>query len=204
MAKELTSIDLANETLATELKATLDESKQGAWFIKANTMLENQEISQRGLKATIVLAGDSTWIVESHVPYFKNALILRGKTGGDKQPLKKVITTVQDAKRAFGKEFDAKLAAAKSFAAFVKDIPARDSATRGAGKTADEKAMEDAFKDADGIIEVALEAFRNLDSHFIGKVEDAKMLADIIRLAIKNSAEVELEASIARHPAGAK
>ena len=203
MAKELTSIDFANTELANALSATLNEKAQGAWFVKAVSMLEAQEISQRGLKATIALAGDSTWIVESHVPYFLNASKLRKKDGGDKQALKRVITTIQDAKRAFGKDFDAKLDEAKSFASFAKQIPPREKVTRGAGETAAEKEIAIKFEDADGIVEVALEAFRNLDSHFIGKKDNAKMLLDIIRLAIKNSDAVELEASIARHPANA-
>jgi hypothetical protein len=186
------------------LKATLDEKAQAVWFHRAVAMLENQEISQRGLKATIVLAGDSTWIVESHVPYFLNAMKLRKKQGGNAQALKRVITVVQDAKRAHGKEFDAKLEEAKSFADFVKGIPAREKATRGAGsETADEKALSFKFADADSVITVALGALRELDSHFIGKKEDAKMLVQILNLAIKNSDAQELEASVKRHPANA-
>jgi hypothetical protein len=203
MAKELTSIDFANTELAKGLTATLNEKAQGEWFAKAVTMLENQEISTRGLKATIALASDSTWLVESHVPYFLNSAKLRAKDGGDKVALKKVICTVQDAKRAFGKDFDSKLESAKTFNAFVKMIPPRESSTRGAGETADEKALSIKFEDADGIVEVALEAFRNLDSHFIGKKDNAKMLLDIIRLAIKHSDPVALDESVARHPANA-
>jgi len=203
MAKELTSIDFANAELAKSLSATLNEKAQGEWFVKAVSMLDAQEISQRGLKATIALAGDSTWLVESHVPYFLNAMKLRKKSGGDKQALKRVITTVQDAKRAFGKDFDSKLDEAKTFADFAKQIPPREKATRGAGETGAEKEIALKFADADGVIQVALEAFRNLDVHFIGKKDDAKMLVDIIRLALKNSDAVELEASIARHPANA-
>jgi hypothetical protein len=203
MTKELTSIDFANTELAKGLSATLNEKAQGEWFAKAVSMLEAQEISVRGLKATIEMASDSTWLKESHVPYFLNGAKLRGKDGGEKVALKKVITTVQDAKRAFGKDFDSKLESAKTFNAFLKSIPPREPNTRGAGETADEKALAIKFEDADGIVEVALEAFRNLDSHFIGKKDNAKMLLDIIRMAIKNSNEVELEASIGRHPANA-
>ena len=203
MTKELTSIDFANTELAKGLSATLNEKAQGEWFAKAVSMLEAQEISVRGLKATIEMASDSTWLKESHVPYFLNGAKLRGKDGGEKVALKKVITTVQDAKRAFGKDFDSKLESAKTFNAFLKSIPPREPNTRGAGETADEKALALKFEDADGVIQVALEAFRNLDSHFIGKKDDAKMLLDIIRMAIQNSNEVELEASIGRHPANA-
>lgn len=203
MAKELTSIDFANTALAKELGATLNEKLQGEWFVKAVSMLQNQEISQRGLKATIALAGDSTWLVESHVPYFLNASKLRGKVGGEKQALKRVITVVQDAKRAYGKEFDTKLDGSKTFAEFVKDIPAREKATRGAGETSAEKELSLKFADADGVVQVALEAMRSLESHFIGKKDDAKMLVQILNLAIKNSDAVALEESVKRHPANA-
>jgi hypothetical protein len=204
MTKELTSIDFANTELAKGLAATLNEKAQGEWFAKAVSMLQAQEISVRGLKATIEMASESTWMKESHVPYFLNGAKLRSKDGGDKVAIKKIITTVQDAKRAFGKDFDAKLDEAKTFAAFAKSIPPRETSTRGAGsETADEKALAIKFEDADGIIEVALEAFRNLDSHFIGKKENAKMLLDIIRLAVKHSDPVALDASVARHPANA-
>jgi hypothetical protein len=160
MAKELTSIDFANTELAKGLTATLNEKAQGEWFAKAVSMLEAQEISVRGLKATIEMASDSTWLKESHVPYFLNGAKLRGKDGGDKVALKKVITTIQDAKRAFTKEeFEQKLNDAKTFNAFLKQIPPRETATRGAGETADEKAISLKFADADGVIQVALEAF---------------------------------------------
>jgi hypothetical protein len=204
MAKELTSIDFANTELAKGLTATLNEKAQGEWFAKAVAMLQNQEISVRGLKATIEMASDSTWLKESHVPYFLNGSKLRGKEGGEKVALKKIITTIQDAKRAFSKdEFEQKLNDAKTFASFAKQIPPRETATRGAGETGAEKEMALKFADADGVIQVALEAFRNLDSHYIGKKDDAKMLLDIIRLAIKNSDAVALDASVARHPANA-
>lgn len=206
MAKELTSIDFANTELAKGLTATLNEKAQGEWFVKAVTMMQNQEISVRGLKATIALASDSTWLVESHVPYFLNSAKLRSKEGGEKVALKKVITTIQDAKRAFTKEdFESKLESAKSFSAFAKQIPARES--RGAGESASEKETADmlkvTFKDADGVITVALEAFRNLESHFIGKPDDAKMLVQVIKSALKNSEAMALADSIARHPANA-
>jgi hypothetical protein len=205
MAKELTSIDFANKELAKGLSATLNEKAQGEWFAKAVAMLQNQEISVRGLQATIELASDSTWLKESHVAYFINGAKLRAKDGGDKVALKKVITTVQDAKRAFGKDFDAKLESAKTFNAFAKSIPPREPNTRGAGETADEKALAVKLEDLDmdGLVEVMLECMRNLEVHFIGKKDNAKMLLDIVRLAIKNSNEVELEASIGRHPANA-
>jgi hypothetical protein len=204
MAKELTSIDYANKDLAKGLTATLNEKAQAEWFAKAVTMMQNQEISVRGLKATIALAQDSTWIAESHVPYFLNASKLRSKVGGDKVTLKKVITTVQDAKRAFGKDFDSNLENAKTFNTFLKSIPPREASTRGAGgETASEKEIKDVIRDADGVIQFSLEAFRNLECHFIFKKDDAKMLIQVIKTALKNSDAVALEESIERHPSNA-
>jgi hypothetical protein len=193
MAKELTSIDFANTELAKGLTATLNEKAQGEWFAKAVSMLQAQEISVRGLKATIALAEDSTWLKESHVPYFLKASALRSKEGGDKVALKKVITVVQDAKRAFGKDFDAQLEGAKTFNSFVKSIPARESASRGAGETADEKAISkkvaEIAVDADAVIALASGLMAGLegDAYFLSKIEDAEKFHAILGLQIKNS-----------------
>jgi len=193
MAKELSSIDFANKELAKGLSSTLNEKAQGEWFAKAVSMLNAQQISVRGLKATIVLAQDSTWIKESHVPYFLKASALRSKDGGDKVALKKVITTVQDAKRAFGKEFDAKLEEAKTFAAFAKSIPARETTTRGAGESADEKAISkkvaEIAVDADAVIALAMGLMAGLegDAYFLNKIEDAEKFAGALAMQIKSS-----------------
>ena len=200
--KVLTSADVANDELVAGLVSTLNESAQVAWFLKAVNYLDNGVVSVRGLKATINKATDSTWLKESHVPYFKTAHLLRAKSGGDKVALKKVITTVQDAKRAWkADEFAQKFDSAKTFKEFADSIPARDK-TRGANKkTASEKTPEIiANLTADEIIERTIISLGELDAPVIENVEIAEKLYRALGVLIKNAKRAQTPA----HPAGAK
>lgn len=185
---EIRSIDLANDELVAGLVSTLNESAQVAWFDKAVSMLNNELISVRGLKATIAKASDSTWLKESHVPYFKQAHALRAKSGGDKVALKKVITTIQDAKRAFGssEKFAEAFEKATTFKAFSDSIPARESKARGAGaKTSGEKVL--ANLTADEIIERTLVSLAELDNPFISNVPMAESLIKGLKALVNSS-----------------
>jgi len=198
---EVRSIDLANDELVAGLVSTLNESAQVAWFEKAVSMLNNELISVRGLKATIAKASDSTWLKESHVPYFKVASALRAKSGGEKVALKKVITAVQDAKRAFGtsEKFAEAFEKASTFKAFVDSIPARESKARGAGKkTSSEKVL--ANLTADEIIERTILSLGELEAPVIENVEIAEKLHRALGVLIKNAKRAKTPA----HPAGAK
>lgn len=204
VSSEVRSIDLANDELVAGLVSTLNESAQVAWFEKAVKMLDSQLISVRGLKATIAKASDSTWLKESHVPYFKQAHALRAKSGAEKVALKKVITTIQDAKRAFGssEKFAEAFEKASSFKAFVDSIPARESKARGAGaQTSSEKAPAIlANLTADEIIERTLMSLAELSDLSISNVEMAEKLHKGIGGMIRNAKRVKTPA----HPAGAK
>lgn len=200
--KVLTSADVANDELVAGLVSTLNESAQVAWFLKAVNYLENEVISIRGLKATITKASDSTWLRESHVPYFKTAHALRSKSGGDKVPLKKVITIVQDAKRAWkADEFAQKFDSAKTFKEFADSIPQRDSKARGANKkTASEKGAEDlkaVAVDADAVATLALGLFRELegDKAIFRDLGNARALASVVKTMLDNSR------AVSNHPA---
>lgn len=187
-SKEVRSIDLANDELVAGLVSTLNESAQVAWFEKAVTMLNNDVISVRGLKATIEKAQDSTWLKPSHVPYFKVAAHLRAKSGGDKVALKKVITTVQDAKRAYSsaEQFAAAFEKASTFKAFADSIPARETKARGAGKeTSAEKVL--ANLSADEIIERTLISLGELDNPFIANVAMAEALIKGLKALVNSS-----------------
>jgi len=187
-SKEIRSIDLANDELVAGLVSTLNESAQVAWFEKAVSMLNNELISVRGLKATIEKASDSTWLKASHVPYFKVAHHLRAKSGGDKVALKKVITTVQDAKRAFKKaeDFANAFEKATTFKAFVDSIPARASKARGAGKeTSAEKVL--ANLNADEIIERTLISLGELDNPYIANTTMAEALIKGLKALVNSS-----------------
>jgi hypothetical protein len=196
--KALRSIDLVNESLKAGLISTLDESAQGAWFDKAVKMLEGQQISVRGLKATIESAEASTWLKPSHVQEFVKASQVRALIGGASIPLKKVITTVQDAKRGFGDEFDTILESSTTFAEFAEQIPARPTKARGAGKqTATEKDIKDALKDADAVITFALGALAELegDAYLVRNLDNAIKLQSTIGLMVKTAKSLN-------HPAG--
>ncbi len=187
VSKEIKSIDLANDELVAGLVSTLNESAQVAWFNKAVSMLNSQLISVRGLKATIEKAQDSTWLKSSHVAYFVTAHALRAKSGGDKVALKKVITTVQDAKRAWkSEEFAAQFEKAQTFKAFSDSIPARETKARGAGaETSAEKVL--ANLTADEIVERTLLSLADLDDPFIGNVVMAEALIKGLKALVNSS-----------------
>lgn len=192
--KEVRSIDLVNADLVKSLRGTLNEDALAVWFDSACEMLEAQKISVRGLKATIEEA--DVWLAPSKVQYFKNGAKVRALKGGENQTIKKVLTTTEDAKRAFGDEFEAKLESAKSFADFAKQIPPREKQTRGAGtQTADEKAVSD-LKDIDAGISFLADFIKGLegDALLIGKVEDAESLVKTLQFYVRN-------AKAANHPA---
>lgn len=186
--QEVRSIDLANDELVAGLVSTLNESAQVVWFEKAVKMLNDELISVRGLKATIAKASDSTWLKESHVPYFKQAHALRAKSGAEKVALKKVITTIQDAKRAFGssEKFAEAFEKASTFKAFVDSIPARESKARGAGaQTSSEKVL--ANLTADEIIERTLVSLAELDNPFISNLPMAESLIKGLKALVNSS-----------------
>ena len=198
--KEVRSIDMVNESLKAGLISTLDEKAQGAWFDKAVKMLEGQQISIRGLKATIESAEASTWLKPSHVQEFVKASQVRSLIGGAAIPLKKVITTVQDAKRGFGDEFDAILESSVTFDEFASQIPARPSKARGAGKqTATEKDIKAVAVDADAVITLAIGLLAELegDAYLVRNLDSAIKLQNTLSLMIKTAKAVN-------HPAGKK
>jgi len=206
MAKELKVQDFSNKALSTELGATVNEKLLRAWFDKSALMIIGKELSTRGWQATVSESGSSA-MIETYSAYVVRAHLAGKLKGAEKVNAKELITTTQaisrDVKAGDFVEF---LTTVNTWKEFVSKVQPKK--TRGSGdETADEKeageALKEAFKDADGVITVALEAFRNLDSHFIGKKEDAKMLISIINSALKNSDLVALEASVGRHPANA-
>jgi hypothetical protein len=206
MTKELKVQDFSNKALSSELGATVNEKALREWFDKSAQMIIGKELSTRGWQATVNESGSSA-MLETYSGYVVRAHLAGKLKGAEKVHAKELITVTQGISR------DVK---AGEFVEFLKTVntwkeytsKVKPKKTRGTGDlTGDEKeagqALKEAFKDADGVITVALEAFRNLDSHYLGKKEDAKMLVDIIRLAIKNSDAVALDASVARHPANA-
>lgn len=186
--KEVRSIDLVNEDLVQALRGTLNEDALAVWFDSAVEMLEAQRISVRGLKATIEKA--DVWLAPSKVQYFRNGAKVRALKGGENQTIKKVLTTTEDAKRAFGDEFESKLESAKSFSDFAKAIPPREKATRGAGsETASEKSAKSDLVDIDAGISFLAGLIAGLegDALLIRKIEDADNLIKTLQFYARNA-----------------
>lgn len=189
--KEVRSIDLVNEDLVQALRGTLNEDALAVWFDSAVEMLEAQKISVRGLKATIEKA--DVWLAPSKVQYFRNGAKIRALKGGENQTIKKILTTTEDAKRAFGDEFESKLESAKSFADFAKAIPPRKKATRGAGsETSSEKSAKSDLVDIDAGISFLSGLIAGLegDALLIRKIEDAEALIKTLQYFTRNAKAV--------------
>ena len=91
-------------------------------------MLNAGVISVRGLKATIEKAeevGTAPTIRTSQVQYFVDSADVRKLEGAKSQSLKAILNATIQAKRAYKKDFSAKLAEASTFAQFVRAIPSQ-------------------------------------------------------------------------------
>ena len=198
MAKELKAVDLSNKQLSKELGATVNETLLREWFDKSALMIINKELSTRGWQATVNESGSSA-MLETYSGYIVRAYFAGKLKGGDKVHAKELITTTQGISRDVpAGEFIKFLGTCTSWKDYASKVKPKKG--RGAGDTSDEK--ENA-KNADAVISKALDAFRDLDTHFINDKDNAKMLIQIINLALKNSDASALDASVARHPANA-
>jgi hypothetical protein len=194
--------DCVNKDMAKALGATVNESALRAWFDKSAELMLDGKLSKRGWSATVEASNSSTVLRESWAPYVVRAYAVGQLKGGDKALTKKLVTTTQDATRAWSaEEFKSALDSAKSFNEFVSMIPARESKSgRGAGATADEKAAE-AVKaiavDADSIITLALGLLTDLEDVTIHNFDNAQRLEGLLKSAIRNSKMIATPA----HPA---
>lgn len=199
MAKELKAQDFSNKALSTELGATVNEKALRAWFDKSAVMVINKELSTRGWQATVLESGSSA-MLETYSGYVVRAYLAGKLKGAENVHAKELVTVTQGIARTVkAGDFVKFLSTISTWKEYVSKVEPKKA--RGAGETADEK--EESAKDADGVISKALDSFRNLDSHFIGNKDNAKMLIQIINLALKNSDAVALADSVGRHPANA-
>jgi alkylhydroperoxidase family enzyme len=156
-------------------------------------MLEAGSISVRGLKATIEAAlvkGSLPTIKPSTAQYFKLSGKVRALSGGKDKALKDVLNATIQAKRQFGKEAEAKISEAKSFAELVKSTPKQGEKAKAERATlADVKAV---MATADGVIALALKALRELsgDEAVINIGENARALINFLNVGL----------GITRHP----
>jgi len=201
MAKELKAQDFSNKALSTELGATVNEKALRAWFDKSAVMVINKELSTRGWQATVNESGSSA-MLETYSGYVVRAYLAGKLKGAENVHAKELVTVTQGIARTVkAGEFVKFLSEIKTWKEYVSKVEPKKA--RGAGSETGDEKDEEGAKDADAVISKSLDAFRDLESHFIGNRENAKMLIQIIQLALKNSDAVALAESIERHPANA-
>ena len=126
--KVISSKDAVNDSLVSDFTSILNLQGELNWYEKAVSMLNAGVISVRGLKATIEQAertGTAPTLRASQVQYFADSAEVRKLEGGKNAPLKAILNTTIQAKRAYKKDFSAKLSEAKTFAQFVSAIPSQ-------------------------------------------------------------------------------
>jgi hypothetical protein len=188
--KVVSNLDGVNAELQASFEAVLNFEAELSVYEKAVKMLEAGAISVRGLKATIEASeakGSLPTIKPSTAQYFVASSKVRSLEGGKAKALKDVLNVTIQAKRAFGKEFEAKVGEAESFEAFAKSVPSQGERAK-AGRKAGEAVVT-----ADSAV-----------SLFIG------LMADIEDITPRDSAQWEKflnlvkkmsEATRANHPA---
>lgn len=163
--KAVSNLDVVNADLKASFEGVVNLEAEIAVYEKAVRMLDAGSISVRGLKATIEASmekGALPTIKPSTAQYFTLSSKVRALAGGKDKPLKAVLNATIQAKRAFGKEAEARIEASKSFAELVKATPSQGERAK-AGRKASEKS--DMFT-ADAVM-----------NHYIALVADLKDIA---------------------------
>lgn len=126
--KVISSKDAINDSLVSDFASILNLQGELNWYEKAVSMLNSGVISVRGLKATIEKAeevGTAPTLRGSQVQYFVDSAEVRKLEGAKSQSLKVILNATIQAKRAYKKDFSAKLSEAQTFAQFVRAIPSQ-------------------------------------------------------------------------------
>ena len=140
-SKAVSNLDVVNADLKASFEGVVNLEAEIAVYEKAVRMLEAGSISVRGLKATIEASmekGALPTIKPSTAQYFALSSKVRALAGGKDKPLKAVLNATIQAKRAFGKEAEARIGASKSFAELVKATPKQGERAK-AGRKPSEK-----------------------------------------------------------------
>lgn len=159
--KVVSNLDVVNVSLQADFEGALNFEAELRAYDKALRMLNAGEISVRGLKATIEeasKAGSLPTLKPSSAQYFLASSKVRSLAGGKDKPLKDVLNATIQAKRAFGKEFEAKLEQAKSFADLVKMTPSQGERANAGRKSSSEEVIEN--------IDQLIEKFNEVASEF--------------------------------------
>ena len=132
-SKVTSNLDTMNKALAESLSASLNLKGEILWYEKATVLMTSGKISVKGMKATIEEAekvGSAPTIRASHAQYFADSVAVRHLEGGHEQPLKNILNATIQAKRAYKKDFSAKVESAQSFAEFASAIPSQGEQKR--------------------------------------------------------------------------
>ena len=162
--KVVSNLDVVNVQLKAEFEAVMNFEAELRVFEKAVKMLNSGEISHRGLKATIQEAeelGSLPTLKPSHAQEFVSVAKVRELAGAKDKKLKDVINATIQAKRAFKKEFEAKLEQAKSFADLVKMTPSQGERANTGRRSSSEEVIENIDQLIEKFNEVA-ESFEDI------------------------------------------
>jgi len=132
-SKATSNLDTMNKALAESLASSLNLKGEILWYEKATVLMTSGKISVKGMKATIEEAekvGSAPTIRASHAQYFADSVAVRHLEGGHEQPLKNILNATIQAKRAYKKDFSAKVESAQSFAEFASAIPSQGEQKR--------------------------------------------------------------------------
>ena len=182
--KVTSNLDAVNKGLADALAGSLNLKGELAWYERATVLLTSGKISVRGMKATIEQAeqvGSAPTIRASHAQYLADSVAVRHLDGGHEQPLKNIINATIQAKRAFKKEFSAKVEEATSFESFVQGIPSQGEQKREAHHN-EKEAKEADINDLLKALGLALKAKQEIKN-----IKEAEAVAYLLAKALTAS-----------------
>lgn len=133
----VSNLDVVNVDLQASFESVLNLDAEVKAYEKALSMLNAGSISFRGIKATIEESekkGAMPTLKPSHAQYFEASSRVRALEGGKSRTLKEILNVTIQAKRAFKKDFEDKLAEAETFAKFAKSIPSQGERSGGGRK----------------------------------------------------------------------
>lgn len=190
--KVVSNLDVVNVQLKAEFEGVMNFEAEIRVFEKAVRMLNSGEISHRGLKVTIQEAeqlGSLPTLKASHAQEFVNVAKVRELPGAKDKKLKEVINATIQAKRAFKKEFEAKVESAKSFADLVKMTPSQGERAKAGRKSVKD---EQGFESVDDLIEAFIFTASEFEDLTPKNAETWKKFLSIV--------EVMSKATRASHP----
>ena len=183
--KAVSSLDVVNNDLKASFEAVVNLEAEISVYEKAVSMLNAQQISVRGLKATIEAAqekGALPTIKPSTAQYFILSAKVRALAGGKDKPLKAVLNATIQAKRAFKSDAEAFINASKSFAELVNATPKQGERAKAGRKASPIEGLT-----ADEIIERTLISLGELDNPFIENTVMAEALIKGLKALVNSS-----------------